>query len=290
MTETLDTQEFINILKAKNIKFNIINEFKALNYLKYCNSYYDIISYEKNFEKYYINGKIINKYIDLDFSYFIDLAEIDFELKSILFKMVTIIEHHLKLRILNLFENYAIDNELALINEFLESTDIKYFKNIKRTSIHNFFKTITFGSLIEFYNYFIKKYKLKNEYKNVQILRDIVKLRNGVCHLNNIIAELNIREKGSVNELICKFLNRCNISKTIYLNKLKNPRTKQITYTLYMFNLIVTDKVIKDKVKKEINNLLYKRIVKNKEYYQNNLFLNSIYDYYCKIINLNYKI
>lgn len=287
MIETINTEEIIKVLKAKNIKFNIIDEFKALNYLKYCNSYYNIISYEKNFEKYYIDGKIINKYIDLDFAYLIDLSEIDFELKSVLFKMVTIIEHHLKLRILNLFENYSI-NENYIIKEFLEN--IKNFKNIEKISTHNFFKNITFGNLIIFYNYFIKKYKLKSEYKNVQTLKDIVKLRNGVCHINNILAELNIKDKSYINESVCKYLRKCNISNNIYLNKLKNPRIKQITYTLYMFNFMVTDKKIKEKIKKEINYLLYKRIVKNKEYYKNNQFLNSIYNYYKKIIDFYYKI
>lgn len=303
MTETLDTQEFINILKAKNIKFNIINEFKALNYLKYCNSYYDIISYEKNFEKYYIGNKFIDKYVNLEFAYLVDLAEIDLELRNILFKIVMAIEHHLKLRILNLIENNKITNTTIIIQEFLNediNNDKKVYNNILNKvsninieiiSLNNFFELITFGDLIKFYNYFIRKYKLKKEYKNVYILRDAKNLRNEVCHNSNILSMLNEKEKiATLNYDVHKYLSKCNISKNNYNEKLKNPTIRMLTYTLYMFDYIVVDKIIKDKIKKEINDLFYKRIIKNKIYYNNNKFLKSVYEYFNKIIKVYYSI
>ena len=62
----------IDELKNENIKFNEISEKEALNYLKQNNNYYNICLYKNLFEKYYINGKYINKYIDLDFAYLKD--------------------------------------------------------------------------------------------------------------------------------------------------------------------------------------------------------------------------
>lgn len=303
MIETINTEETIKVLKAKNIKFNIIDEFKALNYLKYCNNYYNIISYETYFEKYYINNKFVDKYVNLDFAYLIDLSEIDFELKSILFKMVTIIEHHLKLRILNLFECYKIKDEEVLIHEFLNediNDEKRVYNNIlnkvddidiENIPINRFFELITFGDLIKFYNYFIKKYKIKKEYKNIYILKEVKNLRNEVCHNGNILSTLNKKEKiKTLNYDIYKYLNKCHINKDNYIEKLKNSTIKMLTYTLYMFNYIVVDKNIKDKIKSDINDLFYKRVIKNNIYYKNNKFLKSVYDYFNKIIETSYKI
>ena len=47
---------------------------------------------------------------------------------------------------------------------------------------------------------------------------------------------------------------------------------------------------IKNNVKKDINELFFDRIIKHKEYYNNNELLKSIYCYFKKIIENNYMI
>ena len=61
--------EMVPYLKTKNIKFELISEDKAEQYLRDNNNYYNVTSYKNNFEKYMIDGVFINKYIDLDFAY-----------------------------------------------------------------------------------------------------------------------------------------------------------------------------------------------------------------------------
>ena len=73
------------------------------------------------------------------------------------------------------------------------------------------------------------------------------------------------------------------------IKKLSNSRIKQITYTLYMFNKIVTSDGIKENVINEINDLFYNRIIYHKEYYNNNELLKSVYAYFEKIIEKFYK-
>lgn len=217
--------------------------------------------------------------------------------------MVTIIEHHLKLRILNLFDCYKIKDEEVLIHEFLNediNDEKRVYNNIlnkvndidiKNIPINRFFELITFGDLIKFYNYFTKKYKIKKEYKNVHILKEVKNLRNEVCHNSNILSMLNKKEKiKTLNYDIYKYLNKCHINKDNYIKKLKNSTIRMLTYTLYMFNYIVVDKNIKDKIKNDINDLFYKRVIKNNIYYKNNKFLKSVYDYFNKIIETSYKI
>ena len=135
------------------------------------------------------------------------------------------------------------------------------------------------------------RFKLKDENKDVYILRDIVKLRNAVAHNNCILSELNMKKnKYPPSYKIIQFLNNCDIGKDTRSKKLSNSRIRQITYTLYMFNEIVTSDGIKNNVKKDINELFFDRIIKHKEYYNNNELLKSIYCYFKKIIENNYMI
>ena len=81
----------------------------------------------------------------------------------------------------------------------------------------------------------------------------------------------------------------CEIGKENRNNKLSNSRIRQITYTLYMFNKIVSSEGVKNDVKHDINKLFYGRIILNSKYYNNNVLLKSIYNYFDKIIKKNYK-
>ena len=85
-------------------------------------------------------------------------------------------------------------------------------------------------------------------------------------------------------------MNSCGIGKETRDNKLSNSRIKQMTYTLYMFNEIITSTGVKNNVVDDINKLFYERIILHKEYYNNNELLKSIYTYFDKIIKKNYKV
>lgn len=310
--------EMVPYLKEKNIKFEIISEEKAEEYLKNNNNYYNVTSYKNDFVKYQC-GKLQGKYIDLDFAYLKDLSIIDYRTRNILFKMIIDIEHYLKIRILNNIE--AIDEEdgYKVVNLYLEQdyNDEKYPKRvhdsiIKKVSneyykkifskynvdknkklenipIWEFLEIITFGELINFFDFFTKKYKLEDN-KYVFILREINKLRNAVAHNSCVLSELDKKDnEHRVDTLVIDFLKECGIGKENRNNKLKNSRIRQITYTLYLFNIIVSSDGIKNNIKHDISKLFYGRILLNKKYYNNNGLLKSIYNYFDKIIEKNYK-
>lgn len=314
----LHINEMVDYLKLKNIKFERISEKDAENYLKNNNNYYNLTSYKNNFEKYFVNGIFIDKYIDLDFSYLKDLSIIDHRLRLILFKMIIDIEHYLKIKILNTIESIDEEDGYRIVNRYLEQDfynvkfpkkvhnsifkkvgseyyqkifskyDLDKDKKLENIPIWEFLEIITFGELVNFYDFYTNEYKLKDENKDVYILRDIVKLRNAVAHNNCILSELNMKKnKYPPSYKIIQFLNNCNIGKDTRSKKLSNSRIRQITYTLYMFNEIVTSDGIKNNVKKDINELFFDRIIKHKEYYNNNELLKSIYCYFKKIIENN---
>lgn len=311
--------EMVPYLKQKNIKFEKISEERAEKYLRDNNNYYNITSYKHNFERYLFDGKFVDKYIDLDFAYLKDMAIIDHRVRLILFKMIIDIEHYLKIKILNTIETIDEEDGYRIVNLYLEKDfnderfpkrvhnsifkkvgneyyqkifskyDVDKDKKLENIPIWEFLEIITFGELVNFYDFFTKEYNLVDENRDVYILRDIVKLRNAVAHNTCVLSELNKKD----NEYppaykVVQYLKSCNIGKETRDNKLGNSRIRQITYTLYMFNEIVTSDGIKENIKKEINELFFDRIIHHKEYYNNNELLKSIYSYFKKIIENNY--
>ena len=316
----LCVNEMISYLKNKNIKFEYISESDALKYLKDNNNYYNLTSYKHNFEKYMFDGKFIDKYIDLDFAYLKDLSIIDYRVRLILFKMIINIEHYLKMKILNTIENIDEEDGYRIVNLYLDKDfnndkfpkklhnsifkkvgseyyqkifskyDIDKDKKLENIPIWEFLEIITFGELVNFYEFYTKEYGLREESKDVYILRDIVKLRNAVAHNSCILSDLVSKDNNyPVSYKIVNYLKKCSIGKEMRNNKLTNSKIRQITYTLYMFNEIVTSDGIKENVRKDINKLFYNRIIYHKEYYNNNELLKSVYSYFDKIIQKNYK-
>lgn len=310
--------EMIPYLKEKNIKFDKCSEFEAEKYLRENNNYYNVTAYKNNFVKYQC-GKLKGKYIDLDFAYLKDLSIIDYRTRLILFKMIIDIEHYLKIRILNTIEEIAEEDGYSIVNIYLEydfndskfpkrvhesirkkvtndyykkifsKYDLNNDKKIENIPIWEFLEIITFGELINFFDFYTNKYNL-DDHKYVFILREINKLRNAVAHNSCVLSELDKKDnQHRADTLIVDYLKECEIGKENRNNKLSNSRIRQITYTLYMFNVIVSSEGVKNNVKHDITKLFYGRIILNCKYYNSNGLLKSIYNYFDKIIEKNYK-
>jgi len=313
--------EMIPYLKEKNIRFEIASEEYAEKYLRDNNNYFNIIAYKHNFERYFIDGEFVDKYIDLDFAYLKDMAIIDYRVRLVLFKMIINIEHYLKIRILNLIENIDEEDGYRIVNMYLEKDfndekfprklhssifkkvgseyynkifskyDIDKDKKLENIPMWEFLEIITFGELINFYEFFSKEYDLKYESRNVFILREVGKLRNAVAHNSCVLCDLDKKDNSFAPDFkIHNFLNKCGISKKTRDNKLSNSRIRQITYALYIFNEIVTSDGVKRNVFDDVNELFFDRIILHKEYYTNNELLKSIYSYFEKIIKANYSV
>lgn len=317
----LCVNEMISYLKNKNIKFNYISESDALKYLKDNNNYYNLTSYKHNFLKYPSPaGKFEGKYQDLDFAYLKDLSIIDYRVRLVLFKMIINIEYYLKMKILNTIENIDEEDGYRIVNLYLDNDfnsdkfqkklhnsifkkvgseyyqkifskyDIDKDKKLENIPIWEFLEIITFGELVNFYDFYTTEYGLREENKDVYILRNIVKLRNAVAHNSCILSDLVSKTNNyPVPYKVANYLKDCGVVKETRNKKMSNSRIRQITYTLYMFNEIVTSDGIKENVRKDINELFYERIIYHKEYYTNNELLKSVYSFFDKIIQKNYK-
>lgn len=310
--------DMVPYLKEKNIKFEEFLEEEAEKYLKENNNYFNVTSYKNNFFKYQC-GELEGKYIDLDFAYLKDLSIIDYRTRIVLFKMIIGIEHYLKIRILNSIEELESEDGYNIVNIYLDQDyndekfprrvhdsimkkvsneyyqkifskyDLDKDKKLENIPIWEFLEIITFGELINFFEFFTGKYSLDDN-KFVFILREINKLRNAVAHNSCVLSELGKKDNNHrPDTLVINYLKECGIGKENRNNKLKNSRIRQITYTLYLFNIIVSSEGVKNNVKHEISKLFYRRIIINRKYYNNNGLLKSIYEYFDKIIEKNYK-
>ena len=310
--------ELVPYLKGKNVKFKICNECDAEKYLRENNNYYNVTAYRNDFIKYQC-GKFTGKYIDLDFAYLKDLSIIDYRTRLVLFKMIIDIEHYLKMRILNSIEDITQDDGYIVVNLYLEKdfNDEKYPRRvhdsirkkvtndyykrifskydldnddkIENIPIWEFLEIITFGELINFFDFYTNTYNLEDK-KYVFILREVNKLRNAVAHNSCVLSELDKKDNlYKPDTLIINYLKECGIGKENRKTKLSNSRIRQITYTLFLFNIIVTSNGVKQNVNHDIKELFYERIILNKEYYNNNELLKSIYNYFNKIIEKNYR-
>lgn len=314
----MKVSEMVPYLKQKNIKFVYCSEEEAEKHLRESNNYYNITAYKNDFEKYPC-GDLKGQYLDLDFAYLKDISVIDYRVRIVLFKMIIDIEHYLKIRILNTVESIPEEDGYKIVNMYLDKDyndkvnpkrvhksiikkvtneyynkifskyDIDENKRLENIPVWEFLEIITFGELINFFDFFTKTYNLSDN-KYVFILKEINKLRNAVAHNSCVLSDLDKKDNNhKADTLIINYLQNCGIGEENRENKLKNSRIRQMTYTLYMFNFIVTSEGVKNDVKQEINKLFYGRIILNKHYYDNNDLLKSIYGYFDKIISKNYK-
>lgn len=310
--------EMVIYLKEKNIKFIECSEVDAEKYLRENNNYFNVTAYKNNFIKYQC-GNLKGKFIDLDFAYLKDMSIIDYRVRIVLFKMIIDIEHYLKIRILNEIEEILEEDGYNIVNLYLEHDyndkkfpkrvrnsimkkvsneyyktifskyDINEDKKLENIPIWEFLEIITFGELVNFFEFFSNKYNLSDK-KYVFILREINKLRNAVAHNSCVLSELDKKDNfHRADTLVINYLKECGIGKENRDNKLKNSRIRQMTYTLYLFNIIVSSDGVKNNVKHDVSKLFYERIIYNNKYYNNNELLKSIYKYFDKIIEKNYK-
>ncbi len=233
--------------------------------------------------------------------------------------MIIDIEHYLKIRILNIVEELEDENGYNIVNLYLERDykDTKYSRRvhdsirkkvtneyynkifskydidgdtkIENIPIWEFLEIITFGELINFFEFFTNEYNLDDN-KYIFILREVNKLRNAVADNSCVLSELDKKDNlHRADTLVINYLQDCGIGKENRTNKLRNSRIRQITYTLYLFNEIVSSTGVKQNVNHELSKLFYGRIILNRKYYNNNGLLKSIYEYFDKIIEKNYK-
>ncbi|MEK4698363.1 Abi family protein [Solibacillus sp. FSL R7-0668] len=291
-------QDMIDYFDRKGITYTSGTE-DIVSFLSKNNYFFKLISYRKNFTK---NNK--DQYTNVSFELLSDLASLDMQLRYLLMKMALDLEHRIKTIILAEITNNLTEDGYSIIDTFIATSkdptkrkkDILgyskyskysstlYEKYKAHTPIWVAFETMSFGTLIDFVEFYLKR-NAESEYhylsKNLYSIKNI---RNTAAHssslLNEIVEDI---EQFDSSELVTTYVYKRIRNKTSAKKKLNNFRIYDMTVLYIIYDQLMPKGRTKSERKKEIYKFLL-RARRNNDLYLKHNQLHSIYTFFCKII------
>lgn len=301
----LNAEEQITHLKNKGVKFELMSEVDAENYLKANSNYFKLTAYRKNFQKI-DSGPNEGKYVGLDFKLLTDMAIIDMRLRKVLLEIVIDLEYYIKIKILNSIENSTKDGYIEVedyinylkntgtysyleteLNRNLQSTYCgelaqKYFGNYP---VWVFIEIIPFGSLINFYMFLANRFADKTMVEEAYLLKNVRELRNACAHNNCILNDLNLKTaRHPTNYKILRELSNTGFTQTTTSRRMSNARIQQVVTLLFLAKNVITSSGIYDHHCERLQELK-KRVEHHIDYYDKNLLIKGNFEFLNKIID-----
>lgn len=292
----------------KGIKFNIVNEADAQNFLKYNNYYFKIKAFAKNYPKYtQITSEKKNQYINLEFAYLKELSTLDAIFRKIVIQMVLDVEHFLKVQLISDFSENPDEDGYTIINDYLNKMKPRLLNEIISKSqnsychglidkyksdfaIWNIIEVISFGDFIDLYEYYYSKYE--NKYNVKGKLLPIKWLRNAAAHNNCLINSLlppyskEIVPNKSVMSKISKIKD---MPKKTRESKMKNPVIHDFVVLLDVYCTVIESPKTLHYGLNELNSFFYSRCLFHKDYFENNDTIKSSYNFLIKVLDFYKK-
>jgi hypothetical protein len=294
----LNVVQQVEHLKNKGVKFNIMNEKCAYDFLTRNNYFFKLTSYRVNYEK-----DSEEKYKDLEFVYLVDLSTIDMHLRRFALRVTLDIEHMLKTKLLADF-NLSTSDGYDIVHDFLKDDKHKTIKkhlidqyNKKNYSpnspillkydlnlaVWNFVEVIQFGHLMAFCSYFYDRFPNKLYSKVKNDLFSIKCLRNASAHNNCILllkAINNDKPQYNTSQFIMQNFTaifKDESFKPTVKSFLKNHTIHDFITSLIVFDKLCTSIHLKHHYFRELQEFFDGRLLKHKDYYQNNELLKNAY-------------
>lgn len=285
---------------VKGIKFNIIDEDQAAEFLSTHNYYFKLKAFAKNYNKC-SGGDNKGKYYDLEFAYLQELSKLDMCLREIILSMALDIEHFLKVRLLHDMSQNPDEDGYSSVEEFLswqpqikddianKARDSYCEALIEKYKDHfpawAFVEVLSFGDLINFCDYYYKNYPASDicigDFRIVKFLRNACAHNN--CLINNLSNNIGSFTKSrTVNLQLSKV---SGISTPSRVKKMSNRTVHDFIVLLFCFDRIVTSNNTKSRQFKRLQKMFEERFVKHKEYFTNNALLCSNYEFVKKVID-----
>ena len=285
---------------AKGIKFEIVDEEQAAEFLSSHNYYFKVKAFAKNYNKC-SGGDNKGKYFDLEFAYLQELSKLDMCLRETILNMALDIEHFLKVRLLHDMSQNPEEDGYSSVEEFLswqpnvkddianKAKDSYCEALIEKYKDHfpawAFVEVLSFGDLINFCDYYYKNYPTKGIC--IGDLRIVKFLRNACAHNNCLINNLSnnsssFTKSRTVNLQLSKVPG---ISNPMRIKKMNNRTVHDFVVLLYCFDSLVTSNNSKKRQLEKLQNLFSERFVVHKEYFANNALLCSNYEFVKKVID-----
>lgn len=282
--------------KEKGIRFEIMNESSAKDFLENHNYLFKLKAYAKNYEKYNTTDKR-GQYVNLDFAFLVELSKIDMIFRQIILRMSMDVEHFLKIQLLKEFNDNPNENGYTIIEELFQKKSYikenikkanKYSacyelvdKYINNMAIWNIVEVITFGDFIKLYSLYFEKYESQNDCTN--FLWSVKFLRNAAAHNNCLLNSLRKpykKEKNfTKNNFICRYISTIpNIGTDTLSKKMSNPVIHDFVVLLYLFNKVVGDSV-RRKTMDDLYEFINIRMIRHREYFEKDSLFVSHYNF-----------
>ena len=295
-------QQIEHMKNEKGIKFNIITEDEAKEFLTNHNYYFRIKAYAKNYEKYN-NGDNAGKYINLEFAYLKELSILDMNFRNGILKMVIATEHFLKNQLLQDVNKNDVEDGYNIVNIFFEKhPEIKESIKIKKNNslnylliskyedsfaIWNIIEVLTFGEFVKLYNLY---YSIYNTCHNpfISHIWPTKMLRNAVAHNNCLLHKMRPPYGKSIttNYELSKYMSTIpGIHYGARIRQMKNPIIYDFISSLYLFNKIVTSEKVKQHIINEFYIFFTVKYGRNPQHFYKNENIRSAFDFMLKTIN-----
>jgi len=300
---TIDGQ--IEHMKSKGIRFHIVDETAAKNFLLNNNYYFKIKSYTKNYDKYTATDKK-GQYINLEFAYLQELSKMDMYLRRLLFDIVIDIEHFAKVQLLADLAENTKENGYTIITSFFNKYPFIQTEIAKHSTLSyshdliekykddfaawNIVEVLTFNNFILLYQLYYQTYPSKKNVSN--FLWSAKSLRNAIAHNNCLLNKLNpsqatpIKKNKQLNAILSKLPT---ISATMRQKKMALPFLNDFFAAIYLFNTLVTSKDIKRHRMEMLADLINNRFQSHAEYFKTNQHIASALEFMQKIIDYYHK-
>ena len=299
----LNYQEQIEHMKGKGIKFSVMTEEDALHFLESNNYYFKLKAYAKNYDKWF-TGPDKDKYKDLEFAYLVELSTLDMQLRYLIIKMCLDIEHFLKIALLKDVNENVQENGYEIVKKFFAfHPDVKEDLNVKKNkssckdviekyiedpAIWNIVEVLSFGQFTDLYELYYYQYENKKNYRAylgcVKFIRNAAAQNN--CLLNRIKKPYSVEFIKS--KRISSEISKIKGIKTLTMQKmLANPVIHDFVALICLYDKAITSVAVKSHRYEELNDLINKRFIKHKDYFDNNTYIKDAYNF-IKLVVDNY--
>lgn len=301
----LNIAQQLNLLESRGVTFHHKSKEDAIESLSRTNNYFKLTAYRKNFAT-----DSQGRYLDLDFAYLKDLSKIDMHLRYCLLLMCLDVEHFVKAKLMA-FITQSDEDGYAIVQEHRNASvyapdksqpekTIQPYDDIYRKAKRNEYccdlyhkhkdnmpiwaliEIIQFGTLVSLYKFIAEKHEEKEMISESFIMMDINKIRNAAAHNNCILNDLSKTWKYKADYGLLRELSRF-MSKDVYDSKLANPRVLQMTSLLYLHQTLVTSGL--HQVQAGRLRFVVDVMYRNADYYKNNPRLQSIFEYFRKLVD-----
>lgn len=309
--EKLSIDKQIEKMKSSGIKFNIVSEETAKEFISNNTYYFKIKAFQKNYLK---NGN--GEYIDLEFAYLQDFSTIDMRFRKLILSMVLTIEHSMKVKLNTDISNDPTEDGYSIVNEFLNNKDYRYIVKsmyskaqstyagelVKKYCSHQYapesdtpyhfncpfwvlLEVLSFGDFIKFYNFYYEKHKRDNPLK--EIMFPVRCLRNAAAHNNCVLNSLKRADHRdfSVNREVNSYVSKIkNITPASRRNCMAVPALHDFAALLMAYLSIVRSRAALEHTVEDLKEFL-ERFERHSDYYSSNSDIAKTFIFYQKLID-----